>query len=195
MPAEFSLSPAWETLLAPELTFPNKAPLSGRAQACGVALSSLLVTPDFYRCHHQEPSEEPPSDFVWKVIKNKQILESRGKTLSKRKLGSGNSPDPAGAGLESPHAREAEAELWEGWMEARAGFSLRWSCSGEGFPGHLSFPHGQSRQRAAGDALGTLCSPRGAAPEHPWLGPGQGDACPLLVPTLGHLLKNPTVLA
>lgn len=76
-------------------------------------------------------------------------------------------------------------------METREGFPQV-----ELFWGGFSWPPLLSpwtiQQRAAGDALSTLRSPMGAAPEDPGLVPGQGDTCPLLVPTLGHLLKTPS---
>lgn len=115
-------------------------------------------------------------DFVWKVIKNKQILESQGKALSKRELGSRKSCGAGSAGASISRGAGDEAfPSQEGFPHLellRAGFS--WL---------LSFPQGQSQQRAAGDALGTLFSPgvllwsthglgqgRGLSPPGPHLG-------------------------
>jgi len=62
---------AWETLPAPELTFPNKAPLSGRPQGCRVAfLFSLLYILLFFffidgtTQQHKDPLYEPLLDFA-----------------------------------------------------------------------------------------------------------------------------------
>lgn len=121
--------------------------------------------------------------------------------MSKRKLGSRNKAliQPALC-LWSPCAGEGGnlvftwgdvADLWGRVGEARlGGLSLRWTCSGEGFPDPMSTLHGASQQRAARDALGTHRSPMGAVPEHPCLVQGQADPCPPLVPHLGAPANN-----